>query len=302
MSDPGSAPEPKPSMAASIPPWGHHAPSPVARRWILLGRTTPLGKGSARRWLVARLRRLANPFDITLAGARVRLWLGDNRSEIKALVSGDRFMADEQAVFAELASEPRAQPSPGPLTVVDIGANAGLFSALAAVHLPQDSAILAIEPHPALQDRLKANLSFAPTPARIRQVAVAVGASDSTLSLTYRPGDLGGSSLAQGQVTGEAVTASVPVRPLLAVILEAGLDRIDLLKIDVEGFEDQALCPFFAAAPASLWPRMVLMEVVHAARWQSPLIDQMLAAGYVVARRRGPDITLRRVGEGRWPG
>ncbi len=295
----------RPAAAQPILPdgaaWGQHAPSRAARVWIALGRYTPLGKGSARRWLVRRLLSHAHRFDLTLAGAQVRLWLGDNRSEIKALVSGDRFMADEQAAFSRLSALARSQDRGSALKVVDIGANAGLFSALAAAHLPEDTAILAIEPHPALQARLRANLSFAPHPDRIRLAPVAVGETEGMLALTYRPSDLGGSSLAAGQIAGAAVTAEVAVRPLLALLTEAGFDRIDLLKIDVEGFEDQALAPFFAAAPVSLWPRTVRMEVVHAGRWQVPLLDRMLAAGYVITARRGPDVTLVLGEASGWP-
>ncbi|MGO9986260.1 MAG: hypothetical protein ACLPIX_18885 [Rhodomicrobium sp.] len=34
-----------------------------------------------------------------------------------------------------------------------------------------------------------------------------------------------------------------------------GVTRIDLLKIDIEGFEDRASMPFFRKTEGSLWPK-----------------------------------------------
>ena len=66
--------------------------------------------------------------------------------------------------------------------------------------------------------------------------------------------DRGGTRLAAGGTQGRGVV--VRCRPLLAVVTEAGLAGIDALKIDVEGFEDKVLVPFFRDAPPSLWPRL----------------------------------------------
>jgi hypothetical protein len=45
------------------------------------------------------------------------------------------------------------------------------------------------------------------------------------------------------------------MEPLAHIIAAAGVNRIDTMKIDIEGFEDRALMPFIATAPRSLWPR-----------------------------------------------
>jgi hypothetical protein len=54
------------------------------------------------------------------------------------------------------------------------------------------------------------------------------------------------------------------------------------MKIDVEGYEDRVLIPFFDIAPRRLWPHRVLLErSPHI--WKSDCIAYMLARGYHTA-------------------
>ena len=48
-----------------------------------------------------------------------------------------------------------------------------------------------------------------------------------------------------------APSIEVEVAPLADIITAAGVDRIDYLKIDIEGFEDRALVPFIQQAPSA---------------------------------------------------
>jgi FkbM family methyltransferase len=56
---------------------------------------------------------------------------------------------------------------------------------------------------------------------------------------------------------------AVAVRPLTQMIDDAGLSRIDVLKIDIEGGEYEALYPFFASTGAHFWPTMIIAETSH---------------------------------------
>ena len=57
------------------------------------------------------------------------------------------------------------------------------------------------------------------------------------------------------------------------------LSRIDALKIDIEGYEDRALLPFFAQAAESLWPRLLILERSDK-DWASDLMGALRKAGY----------------------
>ncbi len=62
----------------------------------------------------------------------------------------------------------------------------------------------------------------------------------------------------------EAGETRVTARPLLSMLREAGFERIDAMKIDIEGHEFPALSAFMRDAPKALWPSLVILEVSHA--------------------------------------
>lgn len=117
-------------------------------------------------------------------------------------------------------------------TVVDVGAQQGVFAALAAVRVGSRGRVIAVEPEPVNFARLEANLAR----NGLRQ-ATAI-----RLALTDAPGkarlwrdvvNTGGHSLLAEREGGEAV--EVEVDTLDALVERLGLPSPDLLKIDVEG-------------------------------------------------------------------
>ena len=276
------------SRVAPPEPWGTYAPAGWRNTWINLGRGTPLGRGSLRRFWLKQLRKSGDTLDVSLAGTKVRVQLGDNRSEIKSIIQADSYMADERKALRSVATEL------GALNIVDIGANAGLFTAIALDEAKGCGHVLAIEPNPVLLPRLEANIAFNQGESAADILAVAIGPEDGSMRLAFKGDDLGGASLAKAQGAGDLKEIDVPVRPLLNLVQDAGMTRIDLLKIDVEGFEDQALIPFFKTAPPSLFPKVILMEIAHATRWKEDLRSVWMAHDYVISEERGADITLTR--------
>ena len=77
----------------------------------------------------------------------------------------------------------------------------------------------------------------------------------------------------------------MPALRLQRILEEAGVAKVDALKIDIEGFEDRALVPFFKEAPQALWPRAVVIEHLSRDEWQLDCIADMLARGYAEAGR-----------------
>ncbi len=60
---------------------------------------------------------------------------------------------------------------------------------------------------------------------------------------------------------------------------EEGFDRIDCVKLDVEGAEDLILEAFFRDAPPRLWPRLLIVEDAPG-RWAIDLPALIAAQGY----------------------
>ena len=259
-------------MQAGLP-HGTYAPGLAVRIVLFLSQNTALGRGKARKVMAALVRRFSeDQLDANLFGQKVRLHLHNNSSEIKALMNPHRYArAERDFCIAYLP------PKDG--IFVDIGANAGLFSLGVLAHM-SGGTLIAAEPQPALHARLVANLeSFNPdrsNPPAIHVLQTAIGASQGELSLCV-PDQLGQAS---ARALADTNSIRVPVEPLRDIALALGLDRIDVLKIDVEGFEDEIIIPFLETVPEALWPRAIVLEHCHRDRWERNCEVTLLDAGY----------------------
>src|SRR5205807_10080864 len=88
----------------------------------------------------------------------------------------------------------------------------------------------------------------------------------------------GASEVVTGKLSSNAV--KVPSLQLQRILVDAGVDHVDAMKIDVEGYEDRVLTGFFRQAPASLWPRAVVIEHLSRNEWLEDCISDMRARGY----------------------
>ncbi len=251
--------------------FGFHAPNSLVRALIGFCQSRPVNPVGRRAALW--IRRLAilihGPvFDVAVRGINLRLYPGDNVGERKFLFMPQFFDPAEMALLASRL------PRDG--TFVDIGANVGLYTLNAARTLGPAGRIIAFEPGHEASRRLRMNLSLNRTDATITHVDCAVGATEGVMGLHLDASNLGGSSLVH-EHGGDATP--VQVRPLLAVLNELGIHSIDLLKIDIEGAEDQALLPFFEAAPESLHPKLMIVERSEKS-WKQDLLGQLEQNGY----------------------
>ncbi len=122
---------------------------------------------------------------------------------------------------------------------VDVGANAGIFTLLAAAAVGANGAVHAFEPSPRERAHLQSNIELnSLTNVHVHPVALGNTPRTASLSVSDRehPGQntLGGFSYRE---TSEAYSIVVPVETLDQVVEREGLNRIDLMKIDVEGSE-----------------------------------------------------------------
>jgi hypothetical protein len=95
-----------------------------------------------------------------------------------------------------------------------------------------------------------------------------------------------------GAASGTA-SQRVEARTLHQVVQDEDIDRIDAIKIDVEGSEDLILVPFFRNAPPSLWPQLMLIEDASYA-WSMDLFSFLVAKGYTVVARSTLNAIFRR--------
>jgi FkbM family methyltransferase len=220
----------------------------------------------------------------------MRLHPRRNGCEKNALFTPQMYEAAErEELFAEIDKTRAAGRA---FQFVDIGANVGLFSLLVASYAGSNTKIVAIEPEPENIRRLRFNISANPG-IPIRVIALALGERAGIVALEIDQRDKGGTRT-RPLAHDERSSINVECRPLLEVLRQEGMSRIDALKIDVEGTEDIILVPFFRDAPESLWPNLIIIEDVRDS-WHSDLLSILEERGYTFARRSKLNVMMRRL-------
>ena len=203
--------------------------------------------------------------------------------------------------------------------VLDVGANIGLFTLYAALHVP-GARIFAFEPIPEVFEVLRQNVGLYDVDAVLLPYALADAPHDAA-RFTYYPGvslisgryadaadadavadHIRGELAADDQDTapgvGEAVAdlvgdrlaarhITVPVRTVSQIIDEERIDRIDLLKIDVERSELDVL----RGVDTRHWPRIdqVCLEVHDTGDRLAQVRDLLADRGFTTRCWTPPD-------------
>lgn len=261
-------------------PFGTYAPNAMQRAVIAAAHGSGLKRGAFRPWLSRLVNLLGNgPIDASYQGASFRLHHLASGTERGALFNPD-YNLQELDFLREYA------PTGG--VFVDVGANVGTYAVALAKHLGAQGRVIAIEPLPSAGARLAFN-AHASQLTNLTLVKAAAGDTEGTLKIETDGGNLGASHVSS---TGDV---EVPAHRLLTVLTDAGINHVDALKIDVEGYEDRVLTPFFRDAPQSLWPRAVAIEHLERKNWQSDCIKDMETRGYGIAgKTRSNTLLVRR--------
>jgi FkbM family methyltransferase len=117
--------------------------------------------------------------------------------------------------------------------------------------------VLAVEPTPVMLERMRFNLETNHLQDRVRLFPCAITAQACEVTIKEHSENLG-----QSGVLTDGSGLKVAGLPLLQVLEQAGVSKVDAMKIDIEGLEVPVLESFFANAPNTLWPRMIIGETV----------------------------------------
>ena len=267
--------------------FGRYAPGPVRRR-VHAAMNEIYKAGWAGRRLFGRLRwlerlcssRTRDIVDVERFGLRWRLYRRGNVADSRLLLRPDAFEPVEIKSITDLAE-------PG-FTFVDIGANCGFYALRFARAVGGEGRTIAIEPHPEMRRRLAYNAGLN-SAYPIRILGCAVG---------ERPGNgkllEGDRNLGETRVSDEG-SIDVEIRTLLDIAGAQKLDRIDALKVDIEGFEDRVLEPFLRDAPERLLPRLIVAERLWSGAWETDWLGRAADRGYRErARTRQGNLILDR--------
>jgi FkbM family methyltransferase len=155
-------------------------------------------------------------------------------------------------------------------TVVDLGSNVGIAAAWFATRWP-GARIVAVEPNPALQARLAHNVAGF---AGVRIMPVAVSATRGSARLATDASGTWSGTLGDEGTEVQTVT--------LADVLD-GIERVDVLKCDIEGAE-------FDVLPSAPLERIgMLVGEIHDPARVDEITDPLGAAGFQVSREAAGD-------------
>lgn len=162
----------------------------------------------------------------------VRLYVDPFTHHGREIVAGQVYEADTVAMVRE------ALPNDG--VFLDVGANEGVISAVAAAHMGPEGLVASIEPQSRLRDVLELNLALNARGA-YRVFGNAVTERDGEeVTMTLRPSyHSGGTSIVEAYRWGGA-KETVRGRSVDSIVAELGRP-LDLMKVDVEGYEPEVI-------------------------------------------------------------
>ncbi len=242
---------------------------------LIIGLTRRLPSNWIGRRLLVLLRKLvvnrrSDPLDLIVLNQKMRLYAANNACEKRLIFSPQRFDPEELQFLHEILKPP--------FTFVDIGANVGAYSVFVARRADPSCRLLAFEPHPEVRERLQYNLRANDVQA-VEIFDIALSDKEGTIAFNAHTGNIGQSTILSADDHESRQVLSVATRPLLDVLNDVGMTKIDILKIDIEGAEETVLHPFFEGAPVSLRPRTILLEP-NSTDWSFDLTSYLQTLGY----------------------
>lgn len=165
------------------------------------------------------------------------------------------------------------------MSFCDVGANVGYYTLLGGARVGRGGRAFAFEPNPRLADMLRRSVAINGLAPHVAVHAAAAGASPGELNLTIDPVFAGGASLMRQPGPSE-VAITVPVVTLDSVLAE--LPALDVIKIDVEGFEPEVLAGAEGILARSPELAMVLEFDINGAFPGGPLayLERLVAQGF----------------------
>lgn len=213
----------------------------------------------------------SEPLDLDVIGQKMRLHTGNNACE-KRLIVTPQFFDHLELSYLKVRLNPT-------FVFLDIGSNVGAYSVFVAKNAGAGARVVAVDPNAIVLERLRFNAA-ANGLANIKTIQAAIADRAGEMEFALEERNMGGSSLQlDRQSRGGKTIFKVPVTTLADVVAEAGLDHVDAIKIDVEGFEDKVLIPYLNTVPRALYPKTVILEA-NIADWEGDLIGALKQAGY----------------------
>lgn len=175
-------------------------------------------------------------------------------------------------------------------TIIDIGSHIGFYSLFLSKRVTKGS-IVAFEADPNNFQRLKSNLALNPEINNVKAINIGVSDKFETLSLGLNTsGNKSGNSF----LSNSKNRIEVQCKPLVDLLLELNIQKVNLIKIDIEGFEFRVFKQFFSSAPKSIFPEWILVEDNPTITQEGNTIDLLKENGYLLFKDFGLNKLMKR--------
>ena len=224
-------------------------------------------------------------------GLRLHLYLGNDLSLCLYVLGA---FEPNEFVFLKRALQPG-------MVILDGGANEGLFSLYAARRVGSRGSVVAVEPSARELERLKANVALNHLD-NVRPFGVALGSGRGEVSFAVAQARHAGMNAIEAQDAGQrtadwaASRVTVPLETIDELVAQSGLHRLDLIKLDIEGAEVDALGG--ALATIARFRPTILLEVEEErlrtqGRTKAELLDLLTGLDYELWVMDGGSAQLR---------
>lgn len=242
-------------------PFGAFRPSPLQERFRALGHRLPanyVGRKAASLLLGPAGGRARRSYDVAVFGTqKARLHPFDNICEKRVFLTPQLWDPAERALLGDVISGFGGRF----FTFVDVGANVGLYTLYARAEAMRAGAsfrAICVEADPEMAARLRFNADASGASGEVTLFHCAASGAEGELRFAV---DRKSRGLSRIDPNGEL---RVIARSLSAILVDAKFDRIDAMKVDIEGHEFETLSVFFRDAPRALHPALIILETSHA--------------------------------------
>jgi FkbM family methyltransferase len=191
---------------------------------------TPIKKGKYRLYQTA-LRFCKYPH------SSLSVRIGDGRRFVANLTTGMQegvfFLGEYEAVLTKIAG---ALVSEGDVCI-DVGTNFGWYTSLMAMRIGPTGAIHAFEPMPQSFDELKQNYELMGSPPNVVLNNLALGDQCGTVQIHMFAGLTSGHASLAAKASIDSTTFDCKLITLDSYLIENAIDRVDFVKVDIEGAE-----------------------------------------------------------------
>jgi FkbM family methyltransferase len=222
------------TVTSTKAPWREHASLTVIKSARRLFARTPVEKLALTTTIKAKVFGFAGVNgEITTNLRRVQLTFPAKDVILAPALMGGFYEKIELDAFERLAAISG--------TIVDIGANIGLYCCVAADRAPAGCKVVAFEPVPENLRYLRRNLEDNGLAERVVVEEQAVGQTGGKIDIYLLEGSTARHSASPKNVRNSTTSIAVPVVSLDDYIRQFRDRSIDLIKVDVEGYESAVL-------------------------------------------------------------